>query len=443
MSRGIGRIAGFGLLVGLMATAQAARIDVTAPGDTIVGLHATVAGGLNTYSTSGTGPGQYPSNEAPPNAINNTLAKYLNFGNTGSIPAGYQTGFYVTPASGPSVVTGIRLQTANDNAPRDPVTFTLEGTNGDPTQPGVWTLIAQGNTGLQTDPGRNTWQPYGTEAVFNNTAAYTSYRLLFPTVRGTGQNSMQVAEAELLRYTGTLSAAIAMESRTHAAPDNLGTGAIVGNPFSSINGLSSTDYADASQGNGVAFSVVLGSLHASSGSLARLNDGLWPSSADASGENVFSDTLPFRILVGLADLIPVYEVNTFSRHTGGRTPQSYMLFGSDLATPPSATGDLESNGWSLIAMVSTSADDIPVGTLLSLSGVAGVSIHNQDLSSLGDFRHLIFDFRMVSAGTFLSEIDIYNTPSQAIPEPATCLLLGTGLAALCRLRSRRRRSQCP
>ena len=167
--------------------------DVTAPGDPIVGLHDTVAGGPNTVSVStDPGPGQYPPNEDPPNAIDNLTDKYLNFGTT---PPGEDTGFYVTPGMGPTVVTGLAFRTANDNANRDPMSFTLEGTNGDPAV-ASWALIASGDTGLAADPGRNTWG--GTPVTFANNQVFTSYRLLFPTVRGTGQNSMQIGEIELL-----------------------------------------------------------------------------------------------------------------------------------------------------------------------------------------------------------------------------------------------------
>jgi len=168
-------------------------VDVTAPGDPIVGLRNTVAGGANGDQAN------WPGGEAPPNAINDNVgSKYLNFGEvlTGQA-AGENTGFYVTPAAGPTLVGGLRFATANDGPERDPLTFTLEGTNGDPATD-VWTLIASGDTGLATDPGRLTWQAASTEPVFFSADTFTSYRLLFPTLRGTGQNSMQIGEVEFL-----------------------------------------------------------------------------------------------------------------------------------------------------------------------------------------------------------------------------------------------------
>jgi hypothetical protein len=184
----------------LAGAVQAAVLtDVTKPGDPIVGLHNTFAGGANTVSTEGTGSGQYPSAESPPNAIDNDLGKkYLNFGGTGTSGPGENTGFYVTPSSGASVVVGLHFAAANDSPERDPLVFTLEGTNSDPTMATDWALIATGDTGLQTDPGRNNWEVDNVEPTFTNTDAYTSYRLLITGVRGGNQNSMQFSEVELL-----------------------------------------------------------------------------------------------------------------------------------------------------------------------------------------------------------------------------------------------------
>jgi hypothetical protein len=181
----------------LAGAAQAAMIDITQPGDPIVGIYDTIAGGANTLSTAGSGSGQFPPTESPPNAIDNDPGKkYLNFG-TDPV-RGINTGFYVTPSAGASIVVGLRFAAANDSPSRDPVTFTLEGTNSDPATATDWALIASGNTGLATDPGRTTWEAASVEPTFANSTAYTSYRLLFTGVRGTDQNSMQVGEVELL-----------------------------------------------------------------------------------------------------------------------------------------------------------------------------------------------------------------------------------------------------
>ena len=160
-----------------------AQTDVTAPGDAIFGVQA-VAGGASSISTT------FPAAEGPNRTIDdNSLTKYLNFSEV-------NTGVVVSPAL-PSVVTGLRLTTANDAPERDPLTYTLEGTNEGTPQGAnvVWALIASGNTGLQAVFARRAQGPM---VGFANTIAYNSYRLLFPTVRDSAAaNSMQLSEIEL------------------------------------------------------------------------------------------------------------------------------------------------------------------------------------------------------------------------------------------------------
>ena len=111
-----------------------------------------------------------------------TKTKYLNFDKL-------NTGFTVTPKSGASVVTAISLTTANDAPPRDPATWTVLGSNNGTD----YEVIATGP--LAAHPAR-----FRTETLaFSNTKAYTSYRVLFPTVVDAGAaNSMQIAEVALI-----------------------------------------------------------------------------------------------------------------------------------------------------------------------------------------------------------------------------------------------------
>ena len=91
-------------------------------------------------------------------------------------------------------MTRLDIGTASDAPERDPLTFTLEGTTGDPLT-GTYTLIASGSTGLDTDPGRST---FVISQSFPGVGAFTSYRLIFPTVRNsTTADSMQVGEVVL------------------------------------------------------------------------------------------------------------------------------------------------------------------------------------------------------------------------------------------------------
>lgn len=125
--------------------------------------------------------------------------KYLNFGKLNS-------GFIVTPASGPSVLKTFQMTTANDAESRDPASWVLYGTNAaitsGPHSQGTgeaWTLIASGAVDLPLL--RNTSGPY--VPVSNNTA-YTSYKMLFPSIRNAAAgdaDSLQLNEIQFYDVT--------------------------------------------------------------------------------------------------------------------------------------------------------------------------------------------------------------------------------------------------
>ncbi len=117
-----------------------------------------------------------------------TSTKYLNFKKL-------NTGFTVTPSAGASVITGIRLTSANDSPDRDPASYILEGSN-DGTS---FTQISQGAVAKFS-------KRFEAQAItFANTAAYKTFRVTFPTVaNATAANSMQIAEVELLGVPGTV-----------------------------------------------------------------------------------------------------------------------------------------------------------------------------------------------------------------------------------------------
>ena len=155
-------------------------------------------GGAFVPATQGTPVGNanmFPGNGLPAFAIDgdSVNSKYRNFGEL-------NTGFVVTPSFGGgqggvgTFVTRLDIATASDAPERDPLTFTLEGTNGDPLT-GIYTLIASGSTGLDNDPGRST---FVISQSFPGVGAFTSYRVIFPTVRNSATaDSMQVSEVAL------------------------------------------------------------------------------------------------------------------------------------------------------------------------------------------------------------------------------------------------------
>jgi len=143
---------------------------------------------------------RYPVQEYPALLIDgNILTKYLNF-------AKEKSGIIITPGVGATTATGITLTVANDAAERDPLTYELYGTNDkiitEDNGFGIaenWTLIASGETGMTTPRRRN--YTY----MFANETEYTSYKLIFPTIRGvlgtTTANSLQLAELKMFEGT--------------------------------------------------------------------------------------------------------------------------------------------------------------------------------------------------------------------------------------------------
>ncbi|MFM1904562.1 MAG: hypothetical protein RLZZ440_2462 [Planctomycetota bacterium] len=136
------------------------------------------------------GDSSYPAGESPDRAVDGTPAKYLNFGKVNA-------GFIVSPAAGPSVITGLQIWTANDAPERDPTQWRLYGTNaaiqsGDNsrgTSEG-WTLIAAGSLNLPA--ARDTAGPL---VEFANAVSFRSYRMIFTGLKDAGAaNSLQLGE---------------------------------------------------------------------------------------------------------------------------------------------------------------------------------------------------------------------------------------------------------
>lgn len=111
----------------------------------------------------------------------NGATKYLNFGENNS-------GFFVVPSKGATVIDSFQLTTANDSDVRDPATWEIHGLAPN----GKWNSIATGSVSLPTTRGT-----VGPLVSFTNTNPYLAYRMTFLTVRNAASaNSMQVAEAQ-------------------------------------------------------------------------------------------------------------------------------------------------------------------------------------------------------------------------------------------------------
>ena len=166
------------VLLCLTLPLQAAR-DITKPGDVVQGVP---------------NDNDWPGNEPPHQAIDDrTNTKYLHF-KGGNVPSGIR----VTPAAGPTVVTGLSFTTANDADYRDPITYELSGSNE--SIDGPYTLIAEGD--IVDFAGGAAWPRFTkntTPIKFANTTAYAHYQLMFPTTRDPATEPyMQIAEIELL-----------------------------------------------------------------------------------------------------------------------------------------------------------------------------------------------------------------------------------------------------
>lgn len=185
----------FGAAIELPATG-----DILSSGNFIIGI-------------DGDGGSSSPGNETPQNAIDRSLAKYLNFGEVNS-------GFIVTPSALSSIVKRFQITTANDAVERDPTSWALYGTNSaiastnnstGTAEP--WTLIATGSVTLPS--ARNTLGPIVN--VANNTP-YASYKMIFTGVKNeAAANSMQIAEIQFFADdTGSfVPPALQLESATN------------------------------------------------------------------------------------------------------------------------------------------------------------------------------------------------------------------------------------
>ena len=146
----------------LLMSGAAMGQDVSRPGDPAAGSS-----------------GNYPGGESPSRAIDNiATTKYLNFDGPGS-------GIDIQP-SGSGIVRALGIMTANDDPGRDPTSYILIGSND-----GVNGVeIARGSLFSSND--RYSFA----QATFSNDTAYSFYRVIFPTLRGSDR--MQVAEVQLL-----------------------------------------------------------------------------------------------------------------------------------------------------------------------------------------------------------------------------------------------------
>ena len=215
------------LLLGI--TSHLAAEDLLSPTDTLFGGQVTEDTFRVGFSGGAAGANNWPGAEGPVHALDGVGQKYLNF-------AEFNTGIVVTPDIGPSVATSLKLWTANDAEERDPASYEIYGTNIDagngPLPVADFTLIASGDLALppsRSTGGASALNDANLQTVeFNeNTIVYSSYMIIFPTVKNpSAANSMQIAEIQL---DGTI------------GPQGDADGDGLSNDYENANGLDAND----------------------------------------------------------------------------------------------------------------------------------------------------------------------------------------------------------
>ena len=173
--------------------------------DVIFGLWDTTAAGNSTLAAPGSGVGKYNAEYPPRNILDqDTKSTYSSFGScpygTVSISCGIRTGFIVTPRQAVSLLLAIRFSTSVDMPASDPLTITIEGSNASSSTLILgdrWSLIYNGSSGLDVDPGRSTNGVV--QCITNNTIWYTSYPVLVTSKRGSSY-SVQYSMLRLYGY---------------------------------------------------------------------------------------------------------------------------------------------------------------------------------------------------------------------------------------------------
>lgn len=174
---------------------------IFASGDSIVGGQLNGANfEIGVIGTAQPNVNNWPAGELPDFTIDGVGQKYLNFGEE-------NTGIVVTPAAGSSIATSIKLWTANDAEERDPASYSVYGTNialgaGPSYAVADFALISTGDLALPASRnlgGASALDDANSQTVgFANADAYTSYMIVFPTLKDAGAaNSMQIAEIQL------------------------------------------------------------------------------------------------------------------------------------------------------------------------------------------------------------------------------------------------------
>lgn len=178
-----------------LITSQGYRLSSNVPAQTVSG--GWFDEGRFYIGTTGTASdtNNWPANESPNKAADGDAnTKFLLF-------KGENAGLIITPPEGPATYNRLALTTANDGPERDPASYKIYGsttalpTSGNFLTSGL-TLIQEGELALTNVRNNGTTVAGPAITQFNNTTAYASYLVVFPTVKSS-PNLTQIAEVKL------------------------------------------------------------------------------------------------------------------------------------------------------------------------------------------------------------------------------------------------------
>lgn len=355
----------------LVASSYGADQALLAPTDAILAIDAD---GMMSSSS-------YPTGEAPLYVLDaNAGTKYLNFGRENS-------GFIVTPLAGAAVVQSFVLTTAGDAVERDPVGWTLWGTNdaiasADNSMGTAesWTLIGSGTVALPD--ARNTVGPVVSVA---NSTAYTSYKMMYPTLKNTGAaNSMQVADVSFFQSSdGTGSSFLA-----------------TGDPILAVHANWSSRYPGAENP-------------------AKLIDGTTGKYLNFGETNSGFIVTPGKGMT----IVKSFEITT-ANDAPERTPASWILYGTNDAISSVDNSDGLGENWTLIDSGTLDLPTTP-NTLAAM-----IAVNNNAI-----FTSYKLLFPTVKDAAAANSMQIAEIQFYGVPEPLTISLLAMGGLALLRRRS--------
>lgn len=355
-------------LISLVLPCISGAANILSPADQIIAIDRDPPA-----SSSG-----YPGGENPTLAIDgNNGTKYLNFGGAGS-------GFIVTPSAS-SVIQSFNMVTGNDSPDRDPTSYELFGTNGAIVSTDnsgglgeIWTSISNG--ALSLPGGRNT---LSTAVNITNTTAYSSYKMIFPTVGGS--TLMQFSEVQFFAGANATGGSILGTGNSILAVDTLApTSNYPSNeaPSFILDGNNGTKYLNFGENN--------------SGFIVK----------PAAGATT----------IGALEIITANDSEE-------RDPSSYEIYGGNgaIGTTDNGFGDQET--WTLIS-----------AGALSLPGARETSSGEIAFANSTAYERYKVIFPTVKDSASANSMQIAEFRLHAVPEPGSALLAGVAGLFLARRR---------